>query len=276
MQGSLGEKIGEGHFAEVYAWRPGQVVKLFKAEIPGRIAAYEAHMTQAVFQAGGPAPEVLDRIKVDGRRGFVMPHLVGPTLRQRMTDGAVSIEAAGAILADLALAVHRTPAPADALSLHDYMLASLRVSEGRLPDHLAADLLELIARLPADDGLSHCDLHPGNVILTRDGPRLVDWTGVRRGGALYDLACAHFLRLELVPELLGGAEAQQRLDLATRSAYARLAGLDPDDLMAGLQSRLPLVRAFFLLGGMPKPATRERLLARLAQDLRPAPQPGAP
>ena len=28
MQGSLGEKIGEGVFADVHAWAPGQVVKL--------------------------------------------------------------------------------------------------------------------------------------------------------------------------------------------------------------------------------------------------------
>jgi hypothetical protein len=28
MRGSLGEKIGEGAFADVHAWAPGQVVKL--------------------------------------------------------------------------------------------------------------------------------------------------------------------------------------------------------------------------------------------------------
>ena len=35
MQGSLGEKIGEGAFADVHAWAPGQVVKLFKAGARG-------------------------------------------------------------------------------------------------------------------------------------------------------------------------------------------------------------------------------------------------
>ncbi|WP_375779670.1 hypothetical protein ACE103_12515 [Bradyrhizobium sp. ma5] len=34
MQGSLGEKIGDGLFADVYAWAPGQVVKLSKPGIP--------------------------------------------------------------------------------------------------------------------------------------------------------------------------------------------------------------------------------------------------
>jgi hypothetical protein len=34
MRGSLGEKIGEGVFADVHAWAPGQVVKLLKAGVP--------------------------------------------------------------------------------------------------------------------------------------------------------------------------------------------------------------------------------------------------
>ena len=33
MRGSLGEKIGEGAIADVHAWAPGQVVKLFKAGV---------------------------------------------------------------------------------------------------------------------------------------------------------------------------------------------------------------------------------------------------
>jgi hypothetical protein len=30
MQGFLGEKIGEGAFADIHAWAPGQVVKLLR------------------------------------------------------------------------------------------------------------------------------------------------------------------------------------------------------------------------------------------------------
>jgi hypothetical protein len=35
MQGSLGEKIGEGAYADVHAWAPGQVLKLFKSGFYG-------------------------------------------------------------------------------------------------------------------------------------------------------------------------------------------------------------------------------------------------
>lgn len=34
MRGSLGEKLGEGVFADVHAWGPGRVVELFKAGVP--------------------------------------------------------------------------------------------------------------------------------------------------------------------------------------------------------------------------------------------------
>jgi hypothetical protein len=42
MRGSLGEKVGEGAFADVHAWAPGQVVKLFKAGVPQRVSWWEA------------------------------------------------------------------------------------------------------------------------------------------------------------------------------------------------------------------------------------------
>jgi len=44
MQGSLGEKIGEGAFSEAYAWAPGQVVKLFKAGVSHLLGRHEVRM----------------------------------------------------------------------------------------------------------------------------------------------------------------------------------------------------------------------------------------
>ena len=51
MQGSLGEKTGEGAFAEIHAWAPGQVVKLFKAGAFRRFGRHEVRMTRAVLAA---------------------------------------------------------------------------------------------------------------------------------------------------------------------------------------------------------------------------------
>jgi Phosphotransferase enzyme family len=84
-------------------------------------------------------------------------------------------EQVGSILATLAISVHRTPAPPHVLSLPDTMAGSSRLSGGMLPKHIAAGILTLIERLAPGDGLCHGDFYPGNVIMTADGPRLIDW-----------------------------------------------------------------------------------------------------
>ena len=72
MQGSLGEKINQGGTADIHAWAPGRVVKLFKQGFPPRFGQHEARMARAVFAAGVPAPEVFGEVTIDGRFGIVL------------------------------------------------------------------------------------------------------------------------------------------------------------------------------------------------------------
>ena len=116
MQGSLGEKIGEGAYSEAYAWAPGQVVKLFKPGVPRRMPWFEVRMIRAVLAAGVPVPEVFGEVTLDGRFGIVLQRLDGPTLLQLSRTGAVTFEQAGAIVAALAMSVHKTPPPPEVLS----------------------------------------------------------------------------------------------------------------------------------------------------------------
>jgi tRNA A-37 threonylcarbamoyl transferase component Bud32 len=266
MGGSLGEKIGEGAFADVHAWAPGQVVKLFKDGVPRRIA-WEARMTRVAFAAGLPAPEVFDEVTLEGRFGIVMSHLDGPTLLQLLKTGAMTSRQAGTILATLAISVHRTPPPPEVLPLRDWMGHSLRGSGGRIPERVATGILALIERLPPGDGLCHCDLHPGNVIMTADGPRLVDWLGTVRATAALDLGVSHIQLSELVPELVDDPERPRALNAAMESEYARLAGMCPAALTAAIEPYLPIVRVFALLSGA-WPAQRERLIQRIEAALR--------
>ena len=255
MRGSLGEKIGEGVCADVHAWAPGQVVKLFKSGHPRRLSWHEAQMTHAVFAAGGPAPEVLGEVTLEGRFGIVLSRHDGPTLLQLMRTGAMTRGQAGAILADLCHAVHKTPPPPDVLTLRDWMDAWLRATSGRLPQHIATGVLALIERLSPGDELCHGDLHPGNVIMTAEGPRLIDWTSAVRGPAAYDLGFSHIILTEFAPEVADDPERPRAVYAAVQSEYARLAGMSPAALTAAMKSYLPIVRVLFLLGGrVPGPA----------------------
>ena len=268
MQGSLGEKIGEGACADVHAWAPGQVVKLFKPGVSRRLSWHEVQMTHAVFAAGAPAPEVLGMVTLEGRFGVVLSRFDGPTLLQLLRSGAMTRGQAGAILAALCLAVHKTPPPPDVLSLRDWMDAWLRYSSGKLPQHIATGVVALIERLSPGDELCHGDLHPGNVIMTAEGPRLVDWTGTVRGPAALDLGFSHIVLAELAPEIVDDPERPRAVNAAAQSEYARLAGMSQAVLTAAIESYLPIVRVLFALGGA-VPAMRERLLERVEAALRP-------
>ncbi len=266
MQGSLGEKIGEGAFADVHAWAPGQVVKLFKAGVPRRIGRHEARVTRAVFAAGAPAPQVFDEVDVDGRFGIVLTRLDGPTLLQLSRSGALSFAQTGAVLAAACVAVHKTPPPPDIPSLRDGMDGTLQFLGGLLSKHVAAGIHSLIERLPPGDGLCHYDLHPGNVIMTADGPKIIDWDGAVRAPAALDLASCHVSLSELAPEVADNPARPRAVNAALQSEYARLAGMSPAALTAAMEPYLPIARVHLLAGVAP--ARRERAIQRIEESLR--------
>jgi Ser/Thr protein kinase RdoA (MazF antagonist) len=179
----------------------------------------------------------------------------------------VTFEQAGAILATLAMSVHKTPPPPDVLFLRDYMGGSSRLNGGMLPKHFATGILTLIERLSPGDGLCHCDLHPGNVIMTAEGPRLIDWTGTVRAPAALDLGVCHILLSELAPEVADNPERPRAVNAAVQSEYARLAGMSPAALTAAMEPYLPIVCVLVLLGGAAS-ALRERLIQRVEATLR--------
>jgi thiamine kinase-like enzyme len=135
-----------------------------------------------------------------------------------------------------------------------------------LPERIVAGVLARSEHLAADDVLCHSDLHPGNVIMTAQGPRLIDWLGAARAPAAYEIAQCHVLIAELDPEYADHPE-RAPVHSALQAEYARLAGVAPAALTAAMQPYLPLVRVFLLLGGA-MPDMRERLLQRVEAALR--------
>lgn len=266
MQGALGEKLGEGAFADVYAWAPGQVVKLAKSGVSRRISSYEAGLTRAVFAAGAPAPEVFGKVILEERFGIVLGRLDGPTLLQHYRSGAVTLEQAGAILASLAMSVHKTPPPAEVPTLRDYMHGTLERRGGVLPNHIVTGILAAIDRLRPGDELCHGDLHPNNVIMTAEGPRLIDWITTTRAPAVFDLARIHVGLCEIAPELVDDPERPRAVNTAAQSEYARLAGMSPAALAVAIEPYLPIARVDVILAGH-LPALRERLIQRTEADL---------
>jgi aminoglycoside phosphotransferase (APT) family kinase protein len=155
--GFPGELVGSGRAADVYALDAERVLRRYRT--PHSCAA-EAALMRYLRAAGYPVPEVLG---ADG------PDLVMERLHGRE------------MLANLAARPWRAGRHARTLAvLHD-----------RLHD------------IPAPPGLSHplgpgerilhLDLHPGNVMLTADGPVVIDWTNASAGPPGADVAMAYLI-----------------------------------------------------------------------------------
>ena len=220
----------------------------------------------AAIIAGAPAPEVLDEVTLEGRFGIVLPRFDGPSLLQLLLTRALTYEQVGATLATLYISIHKAPPPPDVVPLRDWIDAASRRSGDLLPTDIAAGVLTLIDRLPPGNGLCHADLHPGNVIMTADGPRIIDWACAVRALTVFDIGRCHVTLSELVPEGVD-PELPRAINAAVQFEYARLAGMSLAELTATMQPYLPILRAFVLLQRPTSPAQGERLIQRIAAAL---------
>ncbi|GAA4926528.1 aminoglycoside phosphotransferase (APT) family kinase protein [Nonomuraea thailandensis] len=185
----LGELVGTGRSADVYAIGDGRVLRRYRvAADAGRELEIMAH----VAAHGYPVPEVFPG--ESGATDLVMGRLSGPTMLHALLAGEIGIEEAGRTLAALLRRLHRVPA---------------RVS-----------------RDPRDRIL-HLDLHPDNVMLTPDGPVVIDWCNAREGRPALDCALSALILAQ------AAVDGESDLAQAARALVTVLTGALGEDLDPG-------------------------------------------
>ena len=114
-----------------------------------RITA-EAELMRYAGLRGFPVPTVHH---VDGP-DMVIQRLSGPTVAEAALDGRLTPTELGLMHADLHRRLHAIPVPSGTTG----------------------------------NSLMHCDLHPENVLLTADGPVVIDWRDATEGRPEFDIA----------------------------------------------------------------------------------------
>ncbi|MFE4961415.1 phosphotransferase [Streptomyces sp. NPDC056660] len=138
-----GRLLGSGRSADVYEIDEAWVLRRDR-DGWGDAAAEGAVMTY-VREHGYPVP----RVRASGSRtDLVLERLSGPTMLAALLAREMGAAEGGALLASLLRRLHAVP--------------------GR-------DLAEPGSRV------LHLDLHPDNVMLTPDGPQVIDWTNAEDG-----------------------------------------------------------------------------------------------
>lgn len=143
-----------GRFANVYLLDDTHVLR--RLHDPGA-THHNVALLDHLAAAGFPVPRV---VRVEGP-DLVMDRLHGATLLQALDAQEVTMDEGVQILLDLHARLHAVPVPSD---------------------------LEVPGAAGPGDSLVHLDLHPANVLMTADGPYLINWDSAQRGPAELDLA----------------------------------------------------------------------------------------
>ncbi len=189
---SLGRLVAAGRTSDVYEFGVGAVVKVPRPQVPDHWASLEAEYTAAVRTSDVPAPSVLDLIEIEGRHAVVFERIDGRSMWEHMLDDPDRIPEFAALLAE----THRrifAAGPPDALDgLIDRMQRKLAEVEQISADE-RTEACALAATLPTGAALLHGDLHPGNVLMTDDGPVAIDWFDASIGHPVGDIVRSSLL-----------------------------------------------------------------------------------
>jgi aminoglycoside phosphotransferase (APT) family kinase protein len=182
----LSAPIAEGRTAEIYPWDDQHILKLYRDWCPLDWVDYEARIARAVYEAGIPSPEASEIVEINGRRGLLYERLDGTSMLQDMNARPWLLLKHARWLADLHVQINQqsiTGLP----SYKDRLLHDINNTQ-----HLGKDLREkalaTLDALPAGQSLCHGDYHPGNVLITKNGPVVIDWMTASTGSPWTDVA----------------------------------------------------------------------------------------
>ena len=178
--------IGEGNTAEVYTWKEGQILKLFRKEFPFGGIEKEYKVSKEVEKLGLPIPKAGEIIEYNGRIGILYERICGESLLMLITRKPWTTRQYVKKLAKLHYDMHQC----QARNLGSYKEAlEWNINHSSvLTDHMKQEILCLLKQLPAGDRLCHGDFHPGNIIKTKEDYIVLDWMTAASGCPGMDVA----------------------------------------------------------------------------------------
>ena len=245
MTAELGPLLGSGKEAEIYAYKPGWVVKLTRWRRDHEPARREDAILRGLAPTGlAPAPGGV--VEIGGRWGVVMEHIAGAPLAAQLgaPNGPAEILE---VMLRLHLEVNRHAAPPALRPLKERLVRN--IGAARLLDEATRRrLLDALPGLPDGDRLCHGDFHPYNIMGSGGDARIVDWLDSCAGDPAADVCRTYVLIGSVEPAL-----AERYVE-----AYCAATGID----RMAVYAWLPVVAGARLAEKVPEETDRLLALAR--------------
>ncbi|MDJ0769615.1 MAG: phosphotransferase [Ilumatobacter sp.] len=183
---AMGPLVAAGRTSDVYAYGAFAVVKVPRPEVPSHWAPMEAKFTAAVRQLGVPAPDVLDVVQVDDRPAIVFERIDGRSMWEHMLERPGDIPALSNLMAEVHRHILTAGLPTGVAGLVDRMCKKIAEVQ-HLPDTERQTAHASVTAMPRGAALLHGDLHPGNVLMSANGPVVIDWFDATIGHPVADV-----------------------------------------------------------------------------------------
>ncbi len=222
----------------MFARGDDRALKLYRPGWGYETAELEARLARIAYDCGAPAPAVYGVMMDDGRPGILMDRVDGHPMSAAI-DLARPAPVARA-LAELHARLHARRAP-QLRQQHEELARRIGAASGLTPEQKRHAVSRLEA-LPQGDALCHGDFHLDNVVLTADGPVIIDWIDATRGDPLCDVARSLILIRHAYLHEKDAARQQALRAAADRFAtvyvthYVETTGADVEDVALWVQT----------------------------------------
>lgn len=220
-----------------------KAIKVFDANFSKSDILNEALNQARVEEAGVRVPKVLEVSVIDGKWAIVSEYIPGKTLAQLMEENPQEKDAYLEQFVDLQMEVHTHRAPL-LNKLYDKM--KRKIDETGLDATTRYELHTRLDSTPHHNKVCHGDFNPSNIIMSENGPYILDWSHATQGNASADVA-----RTYLLFWLKGDIDGAKK--------YLNLFCKKSDTARQYVERWLPIVAASQSVKG--KPQEREFLLS---------------
>ena len=182
--------IGEGFFGTVYRLDNDTIVKLYNSANSDsiRMIENERKMARTAFIKGIPTAISYDTVRCGDQYGSVFEMLEAKTMNEILVANLSRADELVREYAEFVKLVHHTVMDSVTLpSAVNAFAGCLEIIRNNISDKCYDRIKALFEKMPEDHHVVHGDFHMKNIMLTKEGPMLIDMDTLNEGNPVFDL-----------------------------------------------------------------------------------------